>query len=250
VQSRNRWIRMAQAESILSSCCLFVVMRYLPWHVVDCRRLLPSQGLLWERCCFCYSCGMRCLGVCKWEKTGRNWEKLATFWGMARLCSSLLDLWLALLWLLGPATITVLLLLLQCRSNFYSCSACPPPSPSDFFRMCSSDDWLFLHSEFSGCYSSSSSSFFFFFLAFLSLRKKLQHVGEELLHHWNRSWNFACILGFISRNNNCKLVRLPELLLLAVLWNRSPAKSSSLLQSSIYEFSDAMEQKSVCACAE
>jgi hypothetical protein len=37
------------------------------------------------------------------------------------------------------------------------------------------------------------------------------------LHHWNRSWNFACILGFISRNNNCKLVRLPELLLLAVL---------------------------------
>jgi hypothetical protein len=37
------------------------------------------------------------------------------------------------------------------------------------------------------------------------------------LHHWNRSWNFACILGFISRNRNCKLVRLPELLLLAVL---------------------------------
>ncbi len=136
---------------------------------------------------------------------------------MARLCSSLLDLWLALLWLLGPATITVLLLLLQCRSNFYSCSACPLlPHQTSSVCVLQMTDYSFIL-NFSGCYSSSSSSFFFFFLAFLSLRKKLQHVGEELLHHWNRSWNFACILGFISRNNNCKLVRLPELLLLAVL---------------------------------
>jgi len=139
---------------------------------------------------------------------------------MARLCSSLLDLWLALLWLLGPATITLLLLLLQCRSNFHSCSASPtrgllPHQTSSVCVLLMTDSSFIL--SFSGCYSSSSSSFFFFFLAFLSMRKKLQHVGEELLHHWNRSWNFACILGFISRNNNCKLVRLPELLLLVVL---------------------------------